>query len=84
MEDEIFRLNIVAKPNLLPLLLLSDNGISIRRFDSTKDLGSTVDGSSKQPMYFAHTFKRAHAALFFVRRSLVTLTPEIFITLYST
>ncbi len=35
-------------------------------------------------MHCAQAFKRARAALFLIRRSIITLTPEIFIPLYST
>ncbi len=35
-------------------------------------------------MYCAHALKRARAALFMIRRSFVTLTPDIVIPPYST
>ncbi len=50
----------------------------------TKDLGITIDSSFKPSMHCAQAFKTARAALFLIRRSFVTLTPEIFIPLYST
>ncbi len=62
----------------------SDNGISIKLLDSTKDLGITIDSSFKPSLYCAQAFKRARAALFLIRRSFVTLIPEIFITPYLT
>ncbi len=65
-------------------LTLSDNGISIKLLDSTKDIGVTIDSSFKPSLQRAQAFKRARAALFLIRRSFVTLTPEIFIPLYST
>ncbi len=64
-------------------LTLSENGISIKLLDSTKDLGITIDSSFKPSIHCAQAFKRAHAALFLIRGSLVTLTPEIFIPLFS-
>ncbi len=63
---------------------LSDNGIAIKLLDSTKDLGSTIDSPFKPSRHCAQAFKRARAALFLIRRTFVTLTPEIFIPLYST
>ncbi len=58
-------------------LTLSDNGISIKLLDLTKDLGITIDSSFKPSLHCVQAFKRARAALF------VILTPEIFIPLYS-
>ncbi len=49
----------------------SDNGISIKLLDSTKDLGITIDGSFKPSMHCAQANKRALAALFLIRRSFV-------------
>ncbi len=62
----------------------SDNGISIKHLDSTKDLGITIESSFKPSLHYAQAFKTARAALFLIRRSFVTLTPEILISLCST
>ncbi len=58
--------------------------ISIKLLDSTKDLGLTIDNTFKPSIHFAHAFEKARPALFLIRRSFVTLTPDIFIPLYST
>ncbi len=65
-------------------LTLSDNGASIKLRDSTKDLGLTIDNTFKPSIHCAQAFKKARSALFLKRRSFVTLTPDIFIPLYST
>ncbi len=57
-------------------LKLSENGISIKLLDSTKDLGVTIESTFKPSMHCALAFKRARAALFLIRLSFVTLTPE--------
>ncbi len=62
----------------------SDNGASIKNLDSTKDLGLIIDGTFKSSIHCAQAFKKARSALFLVRRSFVTLAPDIFIPLYST
>ncbi len=63
-------------------LMLSDNGASIKLLDSTKDLGLTIDNAFKPSINCAQAFKKARSALFLIRRSFVTLTPDIFNPLY--
>ncbi len=63
---------------------LSDNGASIKLLDSTKDLGLTIYNTFKPSIHCAQAFKLARSALFLIRRSVVTLTPDIFIPLTST
>ncbi len=65
-------------------LTLSDNGTSIERPDSTKDLGLTIDNTFKPSIHCTQAFKKARSGLFLIRISFVTLTPDIFIPLYST
>ncbi len=43
-----------------------------------------IDSSFKPSVQCAQVFKRTRVALLLIRRSFVTLTPEIFIPLYST
>ncbi len=71
-------------PHLYRFCSRSFPGISIKLLDSTKDLGITVDSSFKPSLHCAQAFKRARAALFLIRKSFVTLTPEILIPLYYT
>ncbi len=64
-------------------LTLSDNGICIKLFDSTQNLGITIDSSFKSFTHCALVYNGAGTNLFLIRRSFVTLTPEIFIPIYS-
>ncbi len=65
-------------------LTLSDNGASIKILDSTKDLGLMIDNTFKPSIHCGQAFNKARSALFLIWRSFVTLTPDIFIPLYST
>ncbi len=65
-------------------LTLSENGISIKLLDSTKDLGIAIDSSFKLSLHCVQAFKRARATLFLIRRSFVSRTSKISIPLYST
>ncbi len=65
-------------------LTLSDTGISSKLLDITENLVITIYSSFKPSMHCAQAFKRARAALFFKKKLFVTLTPEIFNSIYST
>ncbi len=73
--DGVRSLSVLTRP-----LTLSDNGASIKLIDSTKGLGLTIDNAFKPSIHFEKT----RSVLFLIRRSFVTLTPDIFIPMYST
>ncbi len=58
-------------------------GISIKLLDSTNGLRIIIGSSFKQSLHCAQAYKRARAALFLIRRSFVTLAPEILIPPYA-
>ncbi len=60
-------------------LTLSQNCYSIYLLDTTKELGVAIDSAFVPSIHSAQAFKKARSALFFIRRSFVSLTPEIFI-----
>ncbi len=76
-ENKCGQISIGSAP--LRPLTLSGNGASIKLLNSTKDLVLAIDNTFKPSIHCAQAFKKARSALFMIRRSFVTLTPDIFI-----
>ncbi len=64
-------------------LTLSQYGDSIKLLDTTKDLDVAFASTFKPSIHCAQAFKKARSALLLIRISFVTLTPDIFIPMYT-